>query len=97
MSLSSHVAQRSPVMSARRKNATVSDLFVMVTDVLPGREVAVASTRVFGSDRRADRSAYRVIVACGFPWVAAQSTTSAFVDRQYTLRSTTCPCRLSVS
>src|SRR6476469_4018759 len=97
MSFSFQVAHGAPWMSARRKNATVSDLLVMVTDADPGLTATVAPTRVLGSACRAVRSAYRVIVACGFPWVAAQSTTSGVVDRQYTLRSTTFPCRLSVS
>src|SRR4051794_13560489 len=97
MSLSSHVAHGTFEMSARTKNATLSDVFVIVTDVVPCPEVAGAWTLVLGSVRRAVRPAYCFMVACGFPCVAAQSPTSALVDRQYTFRSTTFPCWLSTS
>src|SRR4051812_19116456 len=95
MSFSFQVAHGAPWRSARRKNATVSDRLVMVTDVDPRPDVAFASTWVLGRVCNAVRSAYCVIVACGFPSGAAQSTTSGGVDRQYTLRSTTFPCWLS--
>src|SRR5689334_7044623 len=88
--------------SARRKNATdgFCDVLVIVTSVsvsLPsapdpprdGWVWAVTRTVAPPSDCSWVRLPYCVIVACGLPIVAPQSTWSCWVESQYTLRSIT--------
>src|SRR5579875_3323595 len=78
-------------MSARTRNATAEpEVFVIVTVVSRSAPAgpawstvaAVAETPPCGSVRRPVGSAYWVIVACGWPSVLDQSTTSGVVDSQ---------------
>src|SRR2546421_1480118 len=85
-------------MSARRKKDTaVLAVLVTVTVVTvsapfgpdPPLVLAVTLTELPGSECRAVRLAYWLIVACGLPRVEPQFTTSFWLDSQYTFRSTT--------
>jgi len=85
-------------MSARRKKDTaVLAVLVTVTVVTvsapfgpePPLVFAVTLTELPGSECRAVRLPYWLIVACGLPRVEPQFTTSFWLDSQYTFRSTT--------
>ena len=92
--------------SVRRKNATAEDE-VLVTVTVDTRSapfgpgwfcvLAVALTLPCASECSACRLPNCVMVACGLPSVLPQLTTSAWVDSQYTLRSTTVPPCLTSS
>src|SRR5215467_3270291 len=93
-------------MSARSKKATVElDALLIVTVVARSAPsgpdwvvvIAEAVTEAFGSDCSDVRFAYCDSVACGWPSVLGQFTTSCWVDSQYTFRSTTLPFCFSTS
>src|SRR5215470_2159309 len=96
-------------MSARSRKPTVElDVLVIVTMVArsapPGPDWVVVVAEAVAEARGSDcsdcsdvRSAYCDSVACGWPNVLPQFTTSCWVDSQYTFRSTTLPFCFSTS